>query len=144
MDELETHRVQAVADFSRELARWLDDGQPLGRAIGHLSQEQEPDLKWALEYVSTQVSSGALVSEQLASYPRYFDPLYLGLIRSGESNGDLANAFRSAADLLESDLSIDAALKAALAYDRFAALAVAGVALGIAGAIAAAKLLKKR
>jgi len=109
--------TQAVAHMSRQLADLLGGGVAVDRALALVSSQVEHQtLRAVLQQAQEAVRAGRLLSEALASYPQWFSPVYLGMVRAGESSGQLEAALARLADMLENESDMTHRLIAALAY----------------------------
>lgn len=109
--------TQAIAHMSRQLADLLGGGVPVDRALALVAaQVEQQTLGAVLQQVQEAVRGGHLLSEALVTYPRWFSPVYLGMIRAGESSGQLEAALARLADMLENESDMAHRLAAALAY----------------------------
>jgi general secretion pathway protein F len=107
----------ALTEFTRELATMLAAGQDLDRALRFVVEHTRGErARTILGDVRDKVRSGSGLATALASEPRSFSNLYIGLVRAGESGGSLAATLQRLADLLERERSLAASLRAAMVY----------------------------
>jgi len=79
-----------VEAFTRQLANLLAAGVPLSRALNILSRESSKPAAaklWAT--VHDQVSGGMPLADALGLHPRAFPPVYVAMVRAGETGGFL-------------------------------------------------------
>jgi type II secretory pathway component PulF len=79
-----------VEAFTRQLANLLAAGVPLSRALNILSRESAKPAAgklWAT--VHDQVSGGMPLADALGQHPRAFPPVYVAMVRAGETGGFL-------------------------------------------------------
>ena len=95
----------ALAVFTRQLATLVDVGMPLLRGL-RLLQEQEENrtLKRVIAEVAQTVETGGTLSEALAAHPRVFSPLYMNMVKAGETGGMLEEVLRRQAEFMEKAL----------------------------------------
>ena len=118
---------QAVTDFTRELAVMLSAGQDLDRALRFLvDSARTAGVRTVLTALRDRVRNGSALAVALAAYPRSFPKLYVGLVRAGESSGDLAAALERLAVLLERERALAATVKSAMIYPALLSLAAIG------------------
>ncbi|WP_158923816.1 type II secretion system F family protein [Acidisphaera sp. S103] len=118
---------QAVTDFTRELAVMLSAGQDLDRAMRFLvDSARTASVRTVLTALRDRVRNGSALAVALAAYPRSFPKLYVGLVRAGESSGDLAAALERLAVLLERERALAATIKSAMIYPALLSLAAIG------------------
>nr|WP_246325202.1 type II secretion system F family protein [Dissulfurirhabdus thermomarina] len=76
--------------MTKELADLLAAGVPLERALGILAEAAErPATANLLRDVRERVQAGRGFSEALAAHPETFSPLYVSMVRVGETGGVL-------------------------------------------------------
>lgn len=103
--------------FSRQLASMLDAGIPVTRALHTLSRQADnPALGIALQEIASNVESGMNLTESLRSYPHIFPRLYIGMVESGETGGNLQEALQSAAEQLQKDKALQDNVRSATFY----------------------------
>ena len=88
--------------FSRQMATMIDSGIPLVQALEILSEQIEnKGFRAIIMEVKKDVSSGASLNEALAKHPRAFTPLFVNMVRAGESSGALDAIMERLASYLE-------------------------------------------
>lgn len=106
-----------VAIFSRQLAVMLNAGVPLVQALANL-QRQVGNKKFAkvIKEVRAAVESGTNFADALSKYPRTFTPLFVNMVRAGETSGSLDRSLERMADTLEDEQALAGKVRGALAY----------------------------
>jgi type IV pilus assembly protein PilC len=112
-------RVSAkdLAVASRQLATMVTSGMSILRALYVLeSQTQSKKLKETLVAVRHDVEAGLLFSDALERHPKVFSPLYVSMVRAGETGGVLEECLLRVADQLEKDAALRRQIRAAMIY----------------------------
>ena len=112
-------RVSAkdLAVASRQLATMVTSGMSILRALYVLeSQTQSKKLKETLIAVRHDVEAGLLFSDALERHPKVFSPLYVSMVRAGETGGVLEECLLRVADQLEKDAALRRQIRAAMIY----------------------------
>jgi type IV pilus assembly protein PilC len=112
-------RVNAkdLAVASRQLATMVTSGMSIMRALQVLeSQTQSKMMKEAVGGVRRDVEAGLLLSDAMARHPRVFGPLYVAMVRAGETGGVLEECLMRVADQLEKDAALRRQVRAAMIY----------------------------
>jgi type IV pilus assembly protein PilC len=123
--------VRDMAMFCRQLSTLLDVGVPLLRSLKILGvRTQHPRLKRVVTRVADEVESGNRFSTALSRFPHIFSPLFVNVVRVGESAGILEASMRRLAEIMESKASIRRRIVAASAYP-IAALSIAALVIGL-------------
>ena len=90
--------------MTRQLATMVSSGMTILRALYVLeSQTESKPLKETLTRVRKDVEAGLPFSDSLEKSPKVFNPLYVAMVRAGETGGVLESALMRTADQLEAD-----------------------------------------
>jgi type IV pilus assembly protein PilC len=112
-------RVKAtdLAVSTRQLSTMVSSGMTILRALYVLeAQTESKKLKEALAGVRRDVEAGLQLSDALARHPKIFSPLYVSMVRAGETGGLLDECLLRVADQLEKDASLRRQIRAATIY----------------------------
>lgn len=113
-----------LAQGLRALATLLGSGVPLGRALAILEELAPPSWRHALPALRQRVEQGESLGAGLEASSLGLPPYVLGLLQAGEAGSGLTAALESAAQMLETRVATQTAVRNALAYPLM--LAVAG------------------
>jgi type IV pilus assembly protein PilC len=103
--------------MTRQLSTMVTSGLTLLKALYVLEEQTEtPKLKAALTKVRQDVEAGRSLSDSLAAHPKIFSPLYVSMIRAGETGGFLESALMRVADQLESEDKLRRQVRSAMVY----------------------------
>ena len=92
-------------------------GLPLLRGLRGLAQStHNTQLRDALHDVLQSLESGRDFASSLARHPKIFPPLFLSIVRIGESTGTLDNAFLRLCEYLGQDQEVQDRVKSAIRY----------------------------
>jgi type IV pilus assembly protein PilC len=112
-------RVKAtdLAVSTRQLSTMVSSGMTILRALYVLeAQTESKKLKETLVSVRRDVEAGLQLSDALARHPKVFSPLYVSMVRAGETGGLLDECLLRVADQLEKDASLRRQVRAATIY----------------------------
>ena len=112
-------RVNAkdLAVASRQLATMVSSGMSIMRALQVLeTQTGSKVLKEAVAGVRHDVEAGLLLSDAMGRHPKVFGPLYVAMVRAGETGGVLEECLMRVADQLEKDAALRRQVRAAMVY----------------------------
>src|ERR1700722_6174963 len=112
-------RVKAkdLAVASRQLATMVTSGMSILRALYVLeTQTDSKMLKETVSAVRRDVEAGLQLSDALERHPKVFGPLYVGMVRAGETGGVLEDTLMRAATQLEKDAALKRQVRAAMIY----------------------------
>jgi type II secretory pathway component PulF len=123
-------RSRALAAITRQLATSLEAGLPLTNALDVISEQLDhAPSRELLKHLRTRVQEGASLSDALAEHPGVFSPMYVRLVRVGETGGVLDNMLTQLADMLERQNELRDRVKTASIYPSIVLL------LGVASVI---------
>lgn len=80
-----------ILDFTTQLAVMIRAGISLRQALDGIA-DQVVNVKFQkiLQSIKQDVESGKQFSEAIARYPKYFNPLYINMVRASEMSGSFA------------------------------------------------------
>lgn len=117
-----------IALMTRQFAVLLRAGMPLVEALTALiDQTSRPRLRGTIFEVRDKVNAGHSVSDALAEHPRVFSPLYVNMVRAGESSGTLEQVLVRLAEILERQAKLKSQLMSSMAYPAFMGVFAVGV-----------------
>ncbi|MHB2016778.1 MAG: type II secretion system F family protein [Candidatus Xenobia bacterium] len=110
----------AIVVFTRQLATIFNSGIPLLKGLESL-QDQSMDrrLTNALLEVHQDVKQGMALSRAMGRHPTIFSPVYLAMIRAGETAGALGEILDRLATLAERDFTLRKKVQSAMTYPIF-------------------------
>ncbi|HWF49692.1 MAG TPA: type II secretion system F family protein [Solirubrobacteraceae bacterium] len=112
-------RVKAkdLAVSTRQLSTMVSSGMSILRALYVLeAQTESKKLKESVAAVRRDVEAGLQLSDSLARHPKVFSPLYVSMVKAGETGGVLDGCLLRVADQLEKDASLRRQIRAATIY----------------------------
>jgi MSHA biogenesis protein MshG len=117
--------------FARQMYSITKAGLPLLRGLKGLAEStHNVILRDALHDVLQSLESGRDFATSLARHPDIFPPLFLSMVRVGESTGTLDNAFARLGEYLSQDQDVQDRVKAAVRYPLIV-LVVIGIAITV-------------
>jgi type IV pilus assembly protein PilC len=127
--------------MTRQLSTMIGSGMTILRALMIIeAQTQNKTLQDALKAITKEVEAGLPFSDALEKHPKIFNPLYVSMVRAGETGGVLDSSLLRVADQLEASDSLKRQVKSAMMYPTvvfiFAMLVMAGMLLFIVPAFA--------
>ncbi|WP_455387691.1 type II secretion system inner membrane protein GspF [Petrachloros mirabilis] len=109
--------VSDVALMTRQMATLLVAGLPLVDSLGVLmDQTEKKSIKSLLADVREAIRGGASYSAVLERYPKDFSPIYVHMVRAGESSGALDQILFRLAEFLEKQLALKNKVTNAILY----------------------------
>jgi len=114
--------------FTRQLANLLAAGVPMSRALSILSREASRMASkklWAV--IHDQVAGGMSLADSLSLHPKVFSPIYVAMVRAGETGGFLDIVLEQIATFRAREADLKGRVKAALLYPIILAVLAAGI-----------------
>jgi len=114
--------------FASQLSTMISAGIALPKAVNIIAaQTENQHLKSIFYNVNRDLEEGLSFSSSLAKYPEVFDDLFVNVIRSGESTGNLETVLKRLAEKLENDYTLSSKLLSSLIYPAFIIIALIAV-----------------
>jgi general secretion pathway protein F len=109
--------------FTQDLHVLLEAGLPVDRAFAILIQVAEKQkLRDMMAAILKSVEGGDSLSGALARYPKLFPPLYVNMVRAGETGGVLPSVLERLGQFMESSQDLKDYIKSAMVYPMFLVL----------------------
>lgn len=106
-----------IATFARQLATMMTAGLPIVQALDIIAQSAEKKtMKDLINEVKNDVESGTNLADALDRHRKYFDELFVNLVRAGEQSGALEVVLDRIATYKEKTESLKGKIKKALFY----------------------------
>ena len=121
-----------VSIFARQFATMINAGLSLTKCLAILSQQTESTgLRDVINQVAKDVEAGQSLSDSMSKHPKVFPPIFINMVRAGETGGVLDEVLVRVADHFESELALKAKIKSAMTYP----IAMGGLVLVILAAM---------
>jgi type IV pilus assembly protein PilC len=106
-----------VTIFSRQFATMIGAGLSLTKCLAILGQQTEsPALRIIITQIARDVESGQSLSDAMSKHPKVFPPIFVNMVRSGETGGVLDEVLNRVADHFERESMIKGRIKSAMTY----------------------------
>jgi len=114
--------------FSRQLATMISAGLTLNKSMSILASQAKNDkLKRIFLAIFKDLEDGLAFSSALSKHPDAFDHVFVSIVKSGETTGNLEMVLDQMADRLENDSDFIGKIKSALYYPIFILIALIGI-----------------
>lgn len=106
-----------IAYFARQLTSMMRSGIPLIQSLDIIgSAHDNPSMQELITTITKDIASGTDLAGALSKHPRYFDELFINLIRAGEKAGTLEDMLERVATYKEKTEILKAKIKKAMMY----------------------------
>jgi len=110
-------KLKDVSIFARQFATMINAGLSLTKCLSILAQQTESSgLRDVINQVARDVEAGQSLSDSMAKHPKVFPPIFINMVRAGETGGVLDEVLLRVADHFERDLALKAKIKSAMTY----------------------------
>jgi type IV pilus assembly protein PilC len=116
------------AIFSSQLSTMISAGLSLPKSVNIIAAQTENQYLKSIFYnINRDLEEGLNFSSSLSKYPDVFDELFVNVVRSGESTGNLEIVLASMANKIDNDQSVSSKLLSTLIYPIFIIVAMIAV-----------------
>ena len=117
-----------IVRFTGQLVTLLQAGIPLLQCVEILSKQQRSKtFELELKRIYFMIQKGTTFSEALSKFPDRFDTLFVGIVKSGESTGNLDTSLQNILDYLEKAQTLKKQIKSALTYPGLVVVIAVGI-----------------
>lgn len=110
-------KINDIALFTRQLSTMVGSGLPIVRSFEILEEQTKNSmLRRATENIRTNLEGGWTLNDSMAQHPKIFSPMYVSMVKAGETGGALDTVLNRLADTLERDREINSKVKSASIY----------------------------
>jgi type IV pilus assembly protein PilC len=121
-----------ITIFARQFSTMINAGLSLTKCLSILSaQTESAGLREVIGQIGKDVESGQSLSDSLAKHPKVFPPIFVNMVRAGETGGVLDEVLNRVADHFESEQKLQGKIKSAMTYP----LAMGGLVLVVLAAM---------
>lgn len=119
---------QEIVNLTRQLATMIVAGLSIPDTLTILrTQTTNQALVKVLADIEHQIVGGGNLGDALSKYPQQFSPIYIALVRAGESSGTLDKVLERLAQTLETQNEFRSKVKGAMIYPVIIMIGMVGV-----------------
>ncbi|MDO8536153.1 MAG: type II secretion system F family protein [Candidatus Omnitrophota bacterium] len=123
-------KIDDLVVFSRQLATMVDAGIPLVGALDILGDQIENKAFGdTIIKIRNDVETGSSLSDAIAKHKKIFSPLFVNMVKAGESSGMLDEILDRLATYMEKTSSLQKKIKSALIYPAVVSTMALGITL---------------
>jgi MSHA biogenesis protein MshG len=117
---------EEIVLFSQQLSTLYKAGLPLLTGMESIGQQvKNKKFRKILEEVRRQIEGGSTLHGAMAKYPEVFSPVYVNMVRAGETSGMLGEALDRFINLSDRELRTRQKVKEATRYPKIVLLSLA-------------------
>ena len=121
-----------ITIFARQFSTMINAGLSLTKCLSILSAQTESvALRGVIGQIGKDVEAGQSLSDALGKHPKIFPPIFVNMVRAGETGGVLDEVLNRVADHFESEQKLKGKIKSAMTYP----LAMGGLVLVVLAAM---------
>lgn len=116
-----------IVGFTRQLSTMVTAGLTLTESLHILQQQSKPAMEKMISALLREIEGGSTFAKALQSQGKVFSPVYIQLVRAGETAGMLDTVLARLADTMEKQREFGGKVKGALIYPVIVILAMIAV-----------------
>lgn len=125
-------KAEEIVMFSRQLATMVDAGLPILQGLNALSEQtQNVYFKQILQTVEAEIRQGNSLSSAFGKHPKVFNPLFVNLVKVGETGGVLSAVLDRVSNYMEKTLQLQRKVKSAMIYPSVVVSMAALITIGL-------------
>ena len=110
-------RPAEITIMTRQMATLISAGFPLVSALEALmNQVSSPAMKKTVAQIKGDIVEGCAFADALAKFPTVFSPVYVNMVRAGETSGTLEIVLERLADITEKQQALQSRVITAMIY----------------------------
>jgi len=110
-------KTKDVVIFARQFATMINAGLSLTKCLSILAQQTESvGLRNVIQQVAKDVEAGQSLSDSMSRHPKVFPPIFINMVRAGETGGVLDEVLIRVADHFEAEAALKGKIKSAMTY----------------------------
>lgn len=110
-------KAQETMFFMSQLSLTLEIGMSMKNALGAIGEQtKNPAFKDVIQTMLRDIEEGRQLSDAMRRHPRLFNPVYVSMIKAGETGGFLQGIVDRIVEMQEKRQALIAQVRAALAY----------------------------
>jgi len=110
-------KIKDVTIFARQFATMINAGLSLTKCLSILgAQSESKEFREIIMQLGRDVEAGQSLSEAMVKHTKVFPPIFVNMVRAGETGGVLDEVLIRVADLFEAEASLRARIKSAMTY----------------------------
>jgi type IV pilus assembly protein PilC len=110
-------KTKDITIFARQFATMINAGLSLTKCLSILgSQSESKELRDIITQLGRDVEAGQSLSEAMSKHPKIFPPLFINMVRAGETGGVLDEVLLRVADHFEQEAQLKGRVKSAMTY----------------------------
>ncbi len=128
-------KYDRIADFARNLSKLLGAGVTLVRALRIIAEDEsiKENERKIYNEILRQVRSGMTLSDALEEQGGVFPPLFVNMIRSAESGGNMDSTAGNMAEYYSKEYRLQQKIKSSTTYPKILAVLIVVVVIIIMG-----------
>lgn len=110
-------KTKDVTIFARQFSTMINAGLSLTKCLTILGgQTENAYLRDIIGQLGKDVEAGQSLSDSLSKHPKVFPPMFVNMVRAGETGGVLDEVLNRIADSLEQEQALQGKIKSAMTY----------------------------
>ena len=121
-------KFEEITNFTRQLSTMIASGLPLVEALRILREQSRPQMAKVVDQVLNEIEGGSSLGTAMEKTQGTFSPVYVALVKAGESAGVLDQIMKKMADTLDKQREFQNKTRGALIYPAIVFIGMIAVA----------------
>jgi len=113
-----------VIAFTRQLSAMINAGLPITKSLELIKKQVKPSMEKIIDSIQSSIEAGQSLHESLSVHDNIFSPLYLALVRAGETAGILGTVLDQLAVNMQRTADFKSKVKSAMMYPAIVVVAM--------------------
>jgi len=112
--------------FCEELSTLINSGVPLSQSINIIKEQSKGTMRKVTESILSEIEGGQSLAGALEKQSKYFSPVFINMVKSGEASGTLDKTLNELAIQVQKDYELVSKIRGAMTYPVVIVVAMVG------------------
>lgn len=112
--------------FCEEMSTLVNSGVPLSQSINIIKEQSKGTMRKVTESLLSEIEGGQTLAGALEKESKYFSPVFINMVKSGEASGTLDKTLNELAIQVEKDYELVSKIRGAMTYPVVIVVAMVG------------------
>lgn len=112
--------------FCEEMSTLINSGVPLSQSINIIKEQSKGTMRKVTESLLSEIEGGQSLAGALEKESKYFSPVFINMVKSGEASGTLDKTLNELAIQVQKDYELVSKIRGAMTYPVVIIVAMVG------------------
>ncbi|MEK7447278.1 MAG: type II secretion system F family protein [Patescibacteria group bacterium] len=112
--------------FCEEMATLINSGVPLSQSLNIIKEQSKGTMRKVTESLLSEIEGGQSLAGALEKESKYFSPVFINMVQSGEASGTLDKTLNELAIQVQKDYELVSKIRGAMTYPVVIVVAMVG------------------